>query len=89
MKFSTRKREVRYFVDEIYIDGHWFGLDDLIETLEEVKRDDIYIRNNHMANVLVKRKVLKSAGSRRSGIGATAGRKYNKFLVRMKEYKNV
>jgi len=87
MKFRTRKREIRYSVDEICIDDHWFGIDDLIETLEEVKRDTIAVTNRNMVEVLIKRKVLKSGGSRRSGCGARIGSKYNKFLAQMKKYK--
>lgn len=86
MKFSTRKRKVCYFVDEICIDGHWFGLDDLIETLEEVESDDIFIQNQNMANALKKRKVLRTSGGRH-GFAASIGPRYAKFLVRMKEYK--
>lgn len=89
MKFGTRKREVHYFVDEIYIDGWWFGLDDLIETLEAVKEEDIFIRNKRMADALVKRKVLKHGGSRRSCLGAKIGPNYDQFLGRMREYKRV
>ena len=85
MKFNTRKREVNYFIDEICIDGWWFGLDDLIETLEEVMEDDIFIKNRLMAAALIKRKVLRSAGGRYS-FAATPGPNYNKFLVRMKQY---
>ncbi len=88
MKFSTRKREVHYFVDEISIDGHWFGLDDLIETLESIKEDDIYIRNYCMVNALVKRKVIRGGG-RAHGPGASIGPNYGKFLGRMREYKRV
>ena len=85
MKFNTRKREVHYFVDEISIDGHWFGLTDLIETLEEVDGGDIWIRNRPMADALKKRKVLRSAGGR--GIAASKGPRYDQFLGRMREYK--
>lgn len=87
MKFKTRKREIQYFVDEICIDGYWFEINDLIETLEEVKKDTISITNRNMAKALIKRKVLKSGGSRRSGCGAAVGPNYDKFLARMKEYR--
>ena len=87
MKFKTQKREIHYSTGEICIDDHWFGIDDLIETLEEVKKDTISITNRNMVKALVKRKVLKSGGSRRSGCGAITGPNYDKFLARMKEYK--
>ena len=87
MKFKTRKREIHYFVDEICMDGHWFGIDDLIETLEEVTEDSIFISNKPMAVALIKRKVLRSGGNRH-GFPAGVGRNYNKFLIRMKEYRN-
>ena len=87
MKFKIQKREVHYFVDEICIDNHWFGIDDLIETLEAVKEEDIFIRNKRMADALVKRKVLKHGGSRRSYLGASTGPNYERFLGRMKQYK--
>jgi len=87
MKFKTRKREIQDFVDEICIDGCWFEINDLIETLEEVKRDSVAITNRNMAKALIKRKVLSHAGSRRSGTGAWVGSNYDKFLARMKEYK--
>lgn len=85
MKFKTRKREVHYFVDEICLDDHWFGLEDLIDTLIEVDEDTIFIRNNPMADALRKRKV--AYGGSRHGFGATTGPNFQKFLARMIEYK--
>lgn len=85
MKFKTRKREVHYFVDEIYLDDHWFGLTDLIDTLVAVVEDCIFIKNKPMADALRKRNV--AYGSGRHGYGATTGINYHKFLARMKQYK--
>lgn len=87
MKFKTRKREVRYFVDEVDMDGYWFGLEDLIDTLVAVKEDDIFVTNRPMVDALVKRKVIKDGGSRRCMRGAEPGRRYYKFLACMKAYK--
>lgn len=85
MKFKTRKREVYYHVDEICLDDHWFGLEDLIDTLIAVDEDCIFIGNKPMADALRKRKV--AYGSSRHGFGATIGLDYHKFLARMREYK--
>lgn len=87
MKFKTRTRKIAYHIEEICIDDHWFGIDDLIETLEEVKRDSIAITNENMAKALKKRKVLSHVGSRRAGTGAWVGPNYDKFLTRMKDYR--
>lgn len=86
-KFKTRKREVRYFLNEICIDGHWFEMDDLVETLEAVEEDTTFVSNYEMVEVLVKRKVLLHGGSYKGGYGAQIGPNFKKFLARMKEYK--
>jgi len=81
--FERGKRPVHYVVEEVKVNGQWFDLVDLDDTLGGVADGDVKITNRKMCDHLKELGVLKSCGGR--DIGASQGRRFKEFKALIEE----
>lgn len=78
IQFGVKHVNVR--VDYVLVNGTEFELYDLLETLQNVKDDDVMITNTKMGKFLKSIEVLKSLGSNRGGYGAEPGPRFGELF---------
>ena len=83
--FERDKKEVKYTVETIKVNGEWFDLEDLYNTLYDIKSDDVMITNKQMCEKMKELNVLNSCGSSRAGIGAGQGQRFDEFYELIKK----
>lgn len=85
MEIKVTKKEIITIKKTVIINGQSFDFDDVRDTLENVRCDEIQITNEKMGKMFLENKILSSLGNQRWLMGATKGPNFQEFVDQLDE----